>query len=98
LNVTPDDGQLLGRVGFRVYGPRAGWVYATSGAQPGLRPNVSGDMRSADTGEYVVQVYAVETLSPIDFVISGTGMPQRAVESTTDSGDPSAPAPPPPGN
>jgi hypothetical protein len=98
LNVTPDDGQVLGRVGFRVYGPRAGWVYATSGAQPGLTPNVSGDMLGDETGEYLIQVYDVDVLTPVDFVIWGTGMPQRAVESTTRSIDPSTPAPPPPGN
>jgi hypothetical protein len=98
LDVTPDDGQMLRGVGFRIYGPRAGWVYATSGAQPGLSPNVSGDMRSDDTGEYVVQVYAIDSLTPIDFVIWGAGIPQRAVESVTDSTDPSRPAPPPPGN
>jgi hypothetical protein len=98
LNVTPDDGQVLSRVGFRIYGPRPDWVYATSGVQPGLTPNVSGDMRSDDSGEYVVQVYDVGVLTPIDFIISGTGMPRRAVESATDSSDPSATAPPPPGN
>jgi len=98
LNVTPDDGGVLGRVGFRVYGPRAGWVYATSGVQPGLTPNISGDMLGDETGEYLIQVYDVDVLTPIDFVIWGTGMPQRAVESTVSSTDPSLPAPAPPGN
>jgi hypothetical protein len=98
MSVTPADGSVLGRVGFRIYGPRSGWVYATSGAQPGMTPNVSGDMRSADTGEYVIQVYDFDTLSPIDFVISGTGIPQRALEPTVDSTDPSTDAVPLPGN
>jgi hypothetical protein len=55
-------------------------------------------MLADETGQYVIQVYDVDVLTPVDFVIWGTGMPQRAVESTTKSTDPSTPAPPPPGN
>jgi hypothetical protein len=98
LNVTPGDGETLRGVGFRIYGPRLDWVYATSGAQAGLTPNVSGNMISDDSGEYVVQVYDVGVLTPVDFVISGTGMPQRSVESSTEDTDPSTPAAPLPGN
>ena len=98
LQVEPDLPTVLQNAGFRVYGPRAGWVYATSGVQPGLTPNVSGDMLGDETGEYLIQVYDVDVLTPIDFVIWGTGMPQRAVESTASSTDPSLPAPAPPGN
>jgi hypothetical protein len=95
LSVTPDDGVSLRNVGFRVYGPRPGWVYASSGAQPGLTPNVSGDMRSDESGDYLVQVYQYDLNAASDFTIWGTGIPQRAVESTTENTDPSLPVAPP---
>ena len=36
--------------GFNVYGREPGKVYATSGTQPGLHPNVSGDLINGEPG------------------------------------------------
>jgi hypothetical protein len=52
-----DDAATSGKFGFRVYGPRAGNVYVTSGGQRGLNPNVTGDLLIGEPGWYVVQVY-----------------------------------------
>ena len=53
LQVSPDRPELLERAGFRVYGPIADKHYVAGGAQPGLRPNVSGNLISQEPGEYV---------------------------------------------
>jgi hypothetical protein len=46
-----------GQVGFRVYGPQTGTVYATGGQQPGLSPNIAADFQSTAKARYLVQVY-----------------------------------------
>lgn len=56
LHLTPDRPDVLGKAGFRLYGP-SGKLYVTGGAQPGLRPNVAGDFSSRDPGTYTLQVY-----------------------------------------
>ncbi len=89
LRVTPNDPAILADVGFRVYGPSLGYVYATSGVQPGLAFNISGDLNSGESGEYIVQVFNYSPNTPIDFTISGTGIPRRPVESIPET-DPAA--------
>ena len=96
LRVTPNDSAILANVGFRVYGPAQGYIYATSGIQPGLTSNVSGNLTSGETGEYVVQVFNYNANAPIDFSIWGEGIPQRTVESIPDA-DPAATPVPVPG-
>src|SRR5262245_10717415 len=54
LQVFPDDAAVLQNAGFKVFGPQAGRTYATGGAQPGLRPNVSANLISADPGTYTI--------------------------------------------
>src|SRR5687768_8351831 len=58
LDVWPEDKAAFdgGLVGFRVYDAR-GTLALTGGAQPGLVPNVSGDLRGRERGRYLVQVY-----------------------------------------
>ena len=55
LQVEPDLPTVLQNAGFRVYGPQRGRVYLTSGLQPGLVPNVTGDLVSEDAGVYLVR-------------------------------------------
>jgi hypothetical protein len=95
MRVNPDDPVVLGNVGFRVYGPTPGKVYLTSGAQPGLTPNVSGDLVSAEPGVYLIQVYNYDPRTPVDLVIWATGVPPGVAPSAAPV--PASPAPAPPG-
>ena len=61
---------MLSNVGFHVYGPVSGNVYATGGAQPGMSPNVSGNLISTDRGHYVVQVCNYDPSVPISYAIA----------------------------
>jgi len=56
LQVWPDDGAVLQKAGFRVYSPD-GSLHITGGAQRGVRPNVSANVKSRNRGRHVVQVY-----------------------------------------
>jgi hypothetical protein len=91
LQVTPGDAAVLRNVGFKVYGPTPGKVYVTSGAQPGLVPNHSGDLVSAEPGLYLVQVYNADPRVPIGFTVWATGLP----EGIRPSGAPGIDAPQP---
>jgi uncharacterized cupredoxin-like copper-binding protein len=76
LQASSDDAVVRGNVGFNVYGPQRGKVYATGGAQPGMEPNVSGNLISGDAGTYLVQVYNYDPDQAIDFTIQlGAGSP-----------------------
>jgi hypothetical protein len=57
----------LDGVGFRVYGPTAGRVYAHGGAQSGLVPNLSADVVADQAGEYLVQLHQVAPARPIAY-------------------------------
>lgn len=57
LHTRPADGAMLRNAGFRVYGPQAGKLYATGGAQPGLYPSVAANLSSREPGVYTIQVY-----------------------------------------
>jgi DMSO/TMAO reductase YedYZ molybdopterin-dependent catalytic subunit len=77
LQIAPDLPEVLARAGFRVYGPVAGKEYLTGGAQPGLRPNVSGNLISRDPGDYTVQVYNDHPTLAVDYELSITrGRPE----------------------
>lgn len=70
IQASPDDGGLLtDKFTFRVYGPRAGNVYARSGYQRGLRPNVTGNLIAGEPGWYVVQVVNQNPANAIDYRI-----------------------------
>jgi hypothetical protein len=72
LHVTPErPEELLTRVGFNVYGREPGKVYAQGAPQPGMNPNVTGDLVSSFDGWYVVQVYNYDPTTAVDFEISG---------------------------
>ena len=58
---------MLQNVGFKVFGPQAGRTYATGGAQPGLRPNVAGNLISTEPGPYTIQVYNFDPTTPIEY-------------------------------
>ncbi|HEY3108278.1 MAG TPA: amidohydrolase family protein [Chloroflexota bacterium] len=73
LQVFPDDARVLQNTGFKVFGPQAGRVYVTGGAQPGLRPNVAANLISADPGPYTIQVYNYDPITPIDYELSVAG-------------------------
>jgi L-fuconolactonase len=70
LQVSPDDAGVLRNAGFKVFGPQSGRVYASGGAQPGLRPNVAGNLISGDAGTYSIQVYNFDPTTPIDYELS----------------------------
>jgi hypothetical protein len=73
LQIYPDDPVLLQNAGFKVFGPQAGKVYVTGGAQHGLQPNVSGNLISVDPGTYTIQVYDYDAHLPIDYTLSLLG-------------------------
>src|SRR5262249_44402515 len=70
LQVSTDDPRVLQNVGFKVFGPQAGKTYASGGAQPNLRPNVSGNLISADPGAYQIEVYNYDPSTPIDYELT----------------------------
>jgi hypothetical protein len=72
IQASPDDGAVLSKFNFRVYGPRQGNVYVTGGQQRGLRPNVAGDLLVGEPGTYVVQVSNTNPM-PISYRIWLTG-------------------------
>jgi hypothetical protein len=76
LRVLPDDPTVLRNVGFRVYGPTPGKVYLTGGVQPGLTPNISGDLVSAEPGVYLIQVYNADPGTGVNYTIWATGVPK----------------------
>jgi hypothetical protein len=59
MQVATEDQAALGsrQVGFNVYGPQKGTVYAASGGRGGLVPNLSADVNSTDKGVYLVQAF-----------------------------------------
>jgi hypothetical protein len=67
LHTVNVDVSSLEGVGFRVYGPSAGRVYARSGAQPGLVPNLSADVVADRPGEYLVQLHRTDPARPIAY-------------------------------
>jgi hypothetical protein len=69
LQVSPDNGDLLNRAGFRIYGPN-GSVQTTGGAQTGLKPNVSANVTSRTKGRHVVEIYNYNQAVPIDYALS----------------------------
>ena len=73
LQVSPDDANVLRNAGFKVFGPKPNITYATGGAQPGLRPNVAGNLISSDAGSYTIQVYNYDPITPIDYELSLAG-------------------------
>jgi len=73
LQVSTDNPAVLRNVGFKVFGPQNGKTYVTGGARPNLRPNVSGNLISADKGPYTIQVYSYDPFTPIDFELSVGG-------------------------
>jgi len=75
LQVTPDDPRLLQQVGFKVYGPQSGKIYAIGGAQPGLRPNVSANLISGDPGRYFIQIYNFDRSVVIDYDLTVLALP-----------------------
>jgi hypothetical protein len=89
---SPDDGNVLSNVGFRVYGPNQGKVYTKSGSQRGLTPNVTADLPATEPGTYVVQLYNANAGTNVEYKIwlTGKGLVGEApVASPT-----AAPAPP----
>jgi len=58
-------------VGFNVDGREPGRVYASSGTQPGMRPNISGNLINGEPGLFTVQVYNYDPTTPIEFEITG---------------------------
>jgi L-fuconolactonase len=98
LQVFPDDATVLQNAGFKVFGPKADRTYVTGGAQPGLRPNVSGNLISTDPGSYTIQVYNYDPNTPIDYELSlASNRPEGeqvtgAVATPLDLGGPGAAA------
>jgi len=70
MQVSPDSPSGLANVGFKVYGPVKDKVYAESGTQQGLIPNVTGNLISKDPGTYTVQIFNYNPDVPIDYELS----------------------------
>ena len=67
LQVSPGGGGVLGRAGFKVYGPERGKEYLQSEADSGRTPNQRGSLWVTQDGTYVVQVYNYNPQTPIDY-------------------------------
>jgi len=91
VQVSPDDANVLKNVGFRVYGPNATKVYATSGFQKGLRPNVVADLGSTEPGTYTVQLTNANPGVAVDYRIWLTG--KNLVGEVAETTPTAAPAP-----
>ncbi len=75
LQVTPDDSAILDLAGFKVYGPTKDKIYAQGGVRKGLVPNISGDMKTEESGNFIIQVYNSHPSSPITYTLSLDGVP-----------------------
>jgi hypothetical protein len=67
LQVSPNNGGILGRAGFKVYGPERGKEYLQSEADTGRTPNQRGSLWVTQGGVYIVQVYNYNPDTPIDY-------------------------------
>jgi hypothetical protein len=85
MQASPDNGQVLGetKAGFKVYGPVKDKVYVIGGVQPGLQPNVTGNLISLDPGTYVVQVFNYNPGVAIDYTISLIAGPRPGEDGPT---------------
>jgi hypothetical protein len=96
MDATPDDPFILANVGFHVYAPN-GRLMATSGAQPGLQPEISANVIDADPsvkGDQVVQVFNYDPARTLDFTIVLNGVPQPPAPAAVPAAAPAAaPAP-----
>lgn len=74
LHISPE---LTQQVGFKVFGPESGKLYVRGGGQPGLRPNVSGNLIETTAGTYLVQLYN-DAAAAVDYELTVTaGPPER---------------------
>jgi hypothetical protein len=94
MDATPDDPSILASVGFHVYAPN-GRLMASSGAQPGLQPEISANVIDSDPsvkGDHVVQVFNYDPARSVDFTIALNGVPQPPMPAPAPAAAP-APAP-----
>jgi hypothetical protein len=70
VQASPDSAPALARVGFRVYGPRWGDVYAMSGLRVGEQPNVVGVLSAGEAGRYLIDLYNYGPAGAVDYQIS----------------------------
>lgn len=79
LQAGPNDAAILQYVGIKLYGPNPGREYISAGAQKDATPSATGDLVSADAGEYVIQVYNY-TPNPdavVTFELTASGLPPQ---------------------
>jgi hypothetical protein len=67
LQVSPNNAGILGRAGFKVYGPERGKEYLQSEADTGRTPNQRGVLWVTQDGTYIVQVYNYNPSTPIEY-------------------------------
>jgi multiple sugar transport system substrate-binding protein len=67
VQASPDAPAALARVGFRVYGPRAGEVYVMSGVRVGEQPNVVGVLAAGEAGRYLIDLYNYGPGGQVDY-------------------------------
>jgi hypothetical protein len=67
LQVSPNSAGILGRAGFKVYGPERGKEYLQSEADTGRTPNQRGSLWVTQDGTYVIQVYNYNADVPIEY-------------------------------
>jgi len=91
LQASPNDQAVLQYVGFKVYGPTPGRVYASASAQKGVSPSATATLFSQEAGQYVVQVYsfAPDQGATVTYTLSSPNLPRQAAQAT-----PTAPAAP----
>jgi len=67
MQVSPNNAGVLGRAGFKVYGPERGKEYLQSEADTGRTPNQRGVLWVTEGGTYVVQVYNYNPDVDVDY-------------------------------
>jgi hypothetical protein len=67
LQVSPNSAGVLGRAGFKVYGPERGKEYLQSEADTGRTPNQRGSLWVTQDGIYIVQVHNYNADVPIEY-------------------------------
>ena len=72
--ITPGDPVSASRAGFKVYGPKAGRLYA-EGAQTSTRPSHRATFTPDEAGTYLLQLYNFN-VTPIRFEARVLGLPR----------------------
>jgi hypothetical protein len=67
MQVSPNNAGILGRAGFKVYGPVRGKEYLQSEVDTGRTPNQRGSLWVTEGGVYVIQLYNYNSDTAVDY-------------------------------